>query len=150
MFPSQKFYSILLVFTCLFFNGQTKAHSFSFTSENTSKDFIEDISFVKDNNYTIEKLSQLRFKTLKNPKISHENGVYWFKIQLDTLATLQKSIVFDLKEPTIEAIELYSNSLLITTQKTSLGHTAISIQLDNPSSTQYFVKALLKDKYIFH
>lgn len=114
--------------------------------QSQNNNLIEKVSFSPgfENTHTIKTISKVKFKELNNPRISYKNGVYWFKILLDSSALLKKSIVFDFKEPTIEEVSLFSNSSLLATRQISYGNTAISIQLDNPNSTHYFIKVLFK------
>tara|TARA_B100000809_G_scaffold3549_1_gene3829 strand:- start:34790 stop:36199 length:1410 start_codon:yes stop_codon:yes gene_type:complete len=110
---------------------------------------VQKISFIKDNHFDKNSIQKQLFTPIENPRISHENGVYWFKIELDSLAISENLLVFDFIEPSIKEVTLFSNSSLIATKQASLWNSSITIEVNKPVSIHYYVKALFKRQVHF-
>lgn len=76
----------------------------------------EEIYYLKDNAYSIDQISKQEFQLLKHSKLGIDNGIYWFRVQLNPSLKGQE-IVLDFNEPSLGLIEVYNQKNLIANSK---------------------------------
>ena len=118
-------------------------------SSELESNFINQISYLKDANYTFQEIKKEDFKILKSPKISYKNGFYWFKIVLNETNKANKKLFFMVDEPSINELAVYDNDGIIGTEKSKIGNPVIILEIKNRNKPFYYVKANFKRQVHF-
>ncbi|WP_208021481.1 LuxR C-terminal-related transcriptional regulator [Flavicella sediminum] len=103
------------------------------------ENLVENICFIKDSNFNEYSILEQKLIPLKKTKIGWENGVFWFKVVLKNSDSI-KRIVFNTNESSIDFVEIYANSKLLSSTKNSVGLTNLSFEIENKTGKEYYLK----------
>jgi DNA-binding CsgD family transcriptional regulator len=118
-------------------------------SKNEDFFLVDKLSYLEDFNQelNIETISNQPFIKLKDPKLGHKNGWYWFKIELKSSLKKDK-LIFDLKGNTIDSYLLFNNQTQILSSENRLTLSSYSYKVAPSDSNTYYAKVHFK-KHVF-
>jgi len=119
--------------------------------KNTNHKIRFDLFYLenKNNNLGFSSARKEDFKILNDARISYKNGIYWFKVILKDNFQLNKKIIFQAEEPSIQSISIYNNEKLLNTKKSKKGNTVIISELENSLDSVYYLKVNFKRQVHF-
>jgi len=106
------------------------------------------ISYLIDNNYSIENIDQQKFTVLKRTRLGSKNGYYWFKINLhETLKGIPT--IFAIKGNTIDKLEIYTSSKKTADFQDNIDPINLAFQVNTTTESIYFIKVHFQKQAYF-
>lgn len=121
---------------------------FSLTAYSQNENLVEKTSYIEDalNKVNISSLDSLTFEPIANRVLGVSKNIFWFKVQLKKTKANQP-IVFQIKESSIDFIEIYDSKKRITSHKNTTENPNISVEISHTAAIYYFKIAFQKQVY---
>lgn len=101
---------------------------------------IESVSYIKSSILSLKEIQKEQFIAIDNPRVSYENGDYWFKVRVDKPSEDLKSAVFFIEEPSIGNIYFYDNNKLLDNKKSIDGRSSFILEIEPLYNKEYYIK----------